>query len=112
MMADGPARTHKPNEVVAQDQSEVYFALMGSWREASLPMNNSPTEDEQDQAFAKAVERARERAKSLYLHREVAVNALSSAFDAGFEAAMEFYTSEEFELSGKSASKSGRGGHS
>jgi hypothetical protein len=80
--------------------------VMGSWREASLPKNSSLTDDEQDQGFAKAVERARERAKALYLHREVALNALSSAFDAGFEAAMEFCVSEEFELSGKSTSKS------
>jgi hypothetical protein len=37
----------------------------------------------------------RERAKADYIHREVASNALSNAFDAGFEAVMEFYTSEE-----------------
>jgi hypothetical protein len=71
-----------------------------------LPKNNSLTGDEQDQAFAKAVELARERAKALYLQREVAVNALSSAFDAGFEVAMEFAASEEAELSCKSTSKS------
>jgi hypothetical protein len=70
---------------------------MGSWREASLPKNGSLTDDEQDEQFAKAVEQARERAKALYLQREVVKNALSSAFDAGFEAAMEFYTSEEFQ---------------
>jgi hypothetical protein len=66
-----------------------------------LPESCPKTDDEQDQAFARAVERARERAKAVYIHREVALNALSSAFDAGFEAAMEFYASEEFELAGK-----------
>ena len=77
-----------------------------------MPENGSLTDDEQDQQFAKAVEQARERAKALYLQREVGKNALSSAFDAGFEAAMEFYISEEFELSDKGASKFGRSGHS
>ena len=66
-----------------------------------MPEDRPKTDDEQDQAFAKAVERARERAKADYIHREVALNALSNAFDAGFEAVMQFYTSEEFELAGK-----------
>ena len=68
-----------------------------------MPKNSSLSDDEQDQIFAEAVERARERAKALYLQREVALETLSSAFDAGFEAAMEFYTSEEFELAGRSS---------
>lgn len=42
-------------------------------------------EDEQDRAFAAAVELARERAKALYIHLEAAVNALSNSFDVGFE---------------------------
>ena len=50
--------------------------------------SGSLTDEEQDQVFAKAVVLARERAKA---------NALSNAFDAGFEAAMAFYASEEFE---------------
>ena len=70
-----------------------------------MPENGPLNDDEHDQAFAEAVDRARERAKASYLHREVALNALSNAFDAGFEAAMEFYTSEEFEVAGGHATK-------
>ena len=62
-----------------------------------MPEDSAPNEDEQDHAFARAVELARERAKALYLHREVSLNVISNAFDAGFEAAMEFYASDEFE---------------
>jgi hypothetical protein len=62
-----------------------------------LPRNGSLTDDEQDQAFAKAVELGRERAKALYLHkvREIALNSISHAFDEGFEAAMELCASDE-----------------
>ena len=70
-----------------------------------MDKNGSSTDDQEDRSFAKAVEHARERAKALYLHREVALNALSNAFDAGFEAAMEFYTSEEFEVASGQAAK-------
>ncbi len=63
-----------------------------------MPKNIGPDEDQQDHAFAQAVELARERAKALYLHREVSLKVLSNAFDAGFEAAMEFCASDEFDL--------------
>jgi len=62
-----------------------------------LSRNGSLTDDEQDQAFAKAVELARDRAKALYLRKvhEIALNSIARAFDEGFEAAMEFCASDE-----------------
>jgi hypothetical protein len=72
-----------------------------------LSRNGSLTDDEQDQAFAKAVELGRERAKTLYLHkiREIALNSISQAFDEGFEAAMELCASDEIACISVSAPK-------
>ena len=72
-----------------------------------MPRNGSPTDDEQDQAFAKTVELARDRAKALYLHKvhEIALNSIARAFDEGFEAAMEFCASDEIACVSGSALK-------
>ena len=74
-----------------------------------MPRNGSLADDDQDQAFAKTVELAQERAKVLYLHkaRETALKEIANAFDEGFEAAMEFCASDEFQF-GASARKPGQ----
>ena len=68
--------------------------------EGALSRDHPLTDEEQDQAFARAVDQARERAKALYLQkvRDSTLNAVADAFDEGFEAAMDFYASEEFEV--------------
>ena len=92
----------EPKGVVAQDQTPRYFGM----RDVNLGRRGFLAQEQlaERRRIRSGFCGSRRAGESLnYLQREVALEALSSAFDAGFEAAMEFYTSEEFELAGRSS---------